>query len=243
LAPLAIAWILCGAALAQELPNAPDPAYDETHARMFVVVPAFGITDRQDAPPMSARQKFALASRQVFDPFMWASTGIQAGLSQSSNEFPEYGQGAAGYGKRYGAAMLDSVSGGFAATAWCVVLKQDPRYFRLGKGSILQRVLYSVAQQVSAKGDNGSRQVNWSNILGTFTSSALSNAYYPRPNRGLGLTLNRASVSLLWGWTGELTDEFGPDVSRKLFHRAPRAGSGGATLPGSQAPPPTPGTQ
>jgi hypothetical protein len=224
--------------LAQALPDAPSARFesetpgspaiqpapgtdvgDEGHDRIFIVVPAFGVTNRQDAPALSAKAKFALASRQAFDPFMWISTGIQAGISQAENEFPEYGQGATGYGKRYGAAMLDVVNGGFAGTAFCVLLKQDPRYFRMGSGPIVQRALYSVAQQFSAKNDQGKRTVNWANILGTFTSSAISNAYYPRPNRGFGLTMNRATVSLLWDFTGGLTDEFGPDVSRKLFHR------------------------
>jgi len=201
-------------------PSAPDgDVSNEGHERILLVIPAFGITNRQDAPPLSAKAKFALASRQAFDPFMWISTGIQAGISQASNQFPEYGQGAAGYGKRYGAAMLDVVNGGFASTAFCVLLKEDPRYFRLGSGPIVERVLYSVAQQVSAKNDQGKRTFNWANVLGTFTSSAISNAYYPKPNRGFSLTMNRAMVSLLWGFTGELTDEFGPDVSRKLFHR------------------------
>jgi hypothetical protein len=201
-------------------PIAPDsPTDSEGHERILLVVPAFGVTNHQDAPALSAKAKFNLASRQAFDPFMWISTGIQAGMSQASNEFPEYGQGASGYGKRYGAAMLDVVNGGFAGMTFCVLLKQDPRYFRLGTGSIERRVLYSLAQQVSAKSDKGTRQFNWANVLGTFTSSAISNAYYPRPNRGFSLTMNRAVVSLLWGFTGELTDEFGPDVSQKLFHR------------------------
>jgi hypothetical protein len=211
---------LPSAPVQQSASDATDSAFDaESHERLFLVVPAFGITNRQDAPALSARQKFKLASRQTFDPFMWISSGIQAGLSQASNEFPQYGQGSIGYGKRDGAAMLDAVNGGYVSTALCVLLKQDPRYFRLGSGSIEHRILYSLAQQVSAKSDKGTRQVNWSNLLGTFASSAVSNAYYPRPNRGFGLTMNRAAVSLLWGFTGEFTDEFGPDISHKLFHR------------------------
>jgi hypothetical protein len=229
--------LVTGLTFAQDLPNAPsaqleieqglarqsapDTAADnEGHERIFIVVPAFGVTNRQDAPALTAKAKFSLSARQAFDPFMWISTGIQAGMSQASNEFPQYGQGAAGYGKRYGAAMLDVVNGGFAGTAVCVLLKEDPRYFRLGSGSIERRVFYSLQQQVSAKSDKGTRMFNWANVLGTFASSAISNAYYPRPNRGLSLTMNRATVSLLWGFTGELTDEFGPDVSRKLFHRS-----------------------
>ena len=190
------------------------------HERILFVVPAFGVTNRHNAPALNHTEKFSLAARQVFDPFVWISTGIQAGISQANNEFPQYGQGAAGYTRRYGAAMLDAVHGGFASTAFCVLLKQDPRYFRLGQGPIKHRIFYSLAQQFSAKGDNGKRRFNWANVLGTFASGAISNAYYPPPNRGFGLTMNRSSVSLLWGFTGGLADEFWPDVKRKLlFHR------------------------
>jgi hypothetical protein len=209
-----------------ELPNASAaPRTSETspdiegHERILFVVPAFGLTNRQNPPAMTSTQKLSLAARQVFDPFVWISTGIQSGISQAHNEFPQYGQGAAGYTRRYGAAMLDAVHSGFASSAFCVLLKEDPRYFRLGQGPIKHRIFYSLSQQFSAKGDNGKRQFNWANVLGTFASGAISNAYYPRPNRGFGLTLNRSAVSLLWGFTGELAEEFWPDVKRKLpFH-------------------------
>src|SRR5262252_10109662 len=98
---------------------------------------------------MTAKHKLALAARQAFDPFVWVSAGVQVAASQAGNEFPEYGQGAQGFGKRYGAAMLDSVTSGLASSAFCVILKQDPRYFRLGEGSTMQRTLYSMAQQMS----------------------------------------------------------------------------------------------
>lgn len=192
----------------------------EGHERILFVVPAFGLTNRQNAPALTSTQKLSLAARQVFDPFVWISTGIQSGISQAHNEFPQYGQGAAGYTRRYGAAMLDAVHSGFASSAFCVLLKEDPRYFRLGQGPIKHRIFYSLSQQFSAKSDNGKRQFNWANVLGTFASGAISNAYYPRPNRGFGLTMNRSAVSLLWGFTGELAEEFWPDVKRKLpFHR------------------------
>jgi hypothetical protein len=192
---------------------------DEEHQRILGVVPQFGVTNQPDPPALTSRHKLALAARQAFDPFVWISTGIQAGASQAGNEFPEYGQGAQGFGKRYGAGMLDSVSGGFASTTFCIVLKQDPRYFRLGQGSTMHRAFYSMAQQLSAKSDEGHRQINWSNVLGMLVSSSLSNAYYPRPDRGFGLTMNRFGIGLAWGVTGTLSDEFWPDIDRLLFHR------------------------
>jgi len=218
---LVTAFLLAGCAFAQELPMpAIDVApIDEEHARILLVVPAFGVTNLRQAPPMTSKHKLDLAARQAFDPFVWVSAGIQAAASQAGNEFPEYGQGARGFGKRYGAGMLDSVTSGLASSGFCVVLKQDPRYFRLGEGSTIHRTLYSVAQQLSAKSDKGQRQVNWSNILGMLVGTVLSNTYYPRPERGLGLTVNRFGVGLAWGVTGGLADEFWPDIDRRLFHK------------------------
>ena len=36
-------------------------------------------------------------------------TGAVAGVQQANNDFKGYGQGAAGYGRRYGAAYGDAV--------------------------------------------------------------------------------------------------------------------------------------
>jgi hypothetical protein len=62
-------------------------------------------------------------------------TGLSPGLSQARNTNPGFGQGAEGYGKRFGAAALDSADGTLWGNAILPILfKEDPRYFRLGSG-------------------------------------------------------------------------------------------------------------
>jgi hypothetical protein len=182
------------------------------------VVPQFGVT-RQNALPLKPGQKFHLFAKAAFDPFQYAAAGLQSGLGQATNEFEGYGQGAAGYGKRYGASLADQVSSNFFANFFYpVLLKEDPRYFRLGEGSFQHRMFYSFAQEFVTKTDRGTRRFNFSNVLGAFSSGGLSNLYYPSTDRGASLTLSRSAVSLLYGSAGGLIDEFYPDVSRKLFH-------------------------
>src|SRR5579884_61674 len=102
----------------------------EQSQRMLGVVPMFGVTSRQNARPLTAPEKLHLWAKTAFDPFEGAAIGLQAGLSQWQNEFPEYGQGAAGYGKRYGAALADGMSSGFFSNAFYpILLKEDPRFF------------------------------------------------------------------------------------------------------------------
>jgi hypothetical protein len=148
-------------------------------------------------------------------------------LSQAQNEFPGYGQGAAGYGKRYGASLADQVSSNFFANFFYpVLLKEDPRYFRSGQGSIKHRIAYSLAQEFLTRTDSGHRRFNFSNVLGAFSSGGLSNLYYPSTDRGLSLTLSRSAISLAYGSVGGLIDEFWTDIDHKLFHKHPKDPAG-----------------
>ena len=206
-----------------ELPNAPpakpEPVDDQGDQRILFIMPGYEVSNRQDAAPLSAKEKLRRAVKGTIDPYTWISTGFTTAMSQAGNQFPQYGQGTAGFVKRYGAATLDGLTGEFSGTAYCILFKEDPRYFRLGHGSVWHRLGYSLAQEFSAKSDRGTRMFKWSEPLGTFTSSALSNLYYPPASRGFGLTMTRAATSFLWDFTGELPDEFWPDVKRRLFHR------------------------
>jgi len=90
----------------------------------------------------------------------------QAGVTQAENEFPAYGQGMQGYGKRFGAALADGTSNGlFRIYVYPTLLKEDPRYFRLGEGSFGHRLVYGLEQSFVCHTDKGGRSFNFSNIL------------------------------------------------------------------------------
>jgi hypothetical protein len=219
--------------------------HNEQSQRALGVLPQFAVTSRQDAPPLTPRGKFHLFVKSAFDPVTVGIVALQAGISQADNQFPGYGQGAQGYGKRFGAALADSVDSGFWSNfAYPSLLKQDPRYFRLGEGSFSRRVIYGIKQEFVCHTDKGGRSFNFANVLGAFTSGAISNLYYPgktliriipatattpaRPvyenDRGVELTLSRASLALGYGMAGGLFDEFWPDIQHKLFHKHQGAG-------------------
>jgi hypothetical protein len=191
----------------------------EQSQRVLGIYPQFSVTSRKDASALTPGGKFHLFVKSALDPFEFVVAGLQAGADQAEDEFPEYGQGAQGFGKRYAADFGDSVSSGFFSNFfWPVLLKEDPRYFRLGTGSFKRRFGYSLAQEFVCHTDKGGRFVNLSNILGAFSSGALSNTYHPQSDRGVGLTARGASYALFYGSVGGLLSEFWPDLSRKI-HR------------------------
>jgi hypothetical protein len=194
--------------------------HQEEKQRALGIVPLFGMTSVHDAPPLSSKQKFQLMSRTMIDPFFFVSAGITAGLGQATNSFSQYGQGATGFAKRYGAAVADNADSNFFSNfVYPSIFKQDPRYFRLGEGSMKKRVGTAIAQEFVARKDSGGHTISYSNILGALTAGSISNVYYPSEDRGFGLTMSRAGTALGWGTLGNVLLEFWPDIDQRWFHK------------------------
>ena len=155
----------------------------------------------------------------VTDPFEFVAIGLVAGLGQAVDSHSGYGQGAEGYGKRYGAAYADAFDGALWGNAILPsLLHQDPRYFRRGHGSIARRTLYSLSTAVWSKNDNGKWGPNYSNVSGNIIAGGISNLYYPQEDRGIGLTFQGAAIVTAEGALGSLFWEFWPDVAHKWCH-------------------------
>jgi hypothetical protein len=158
--------------------------------RIGGVIPNFYSTYDWNAPPMQAKQKLQLCFRSIIDPVAFLAVAGIAGAEQYKNVFPAYGSGIEGYGKRYGAAFANHVSGTLLGRAvYPAIFHQDPRYFYKGKGSIRSRTLYAISAAVIARGDDGRWKPNYSRVLGNFSAAAISNLYYPASDRGASLVV------------------------------------------------------
>jgi hypothetical protein len=193
---------------------------DEEKQRVLGFVPNFYVTYNPAALPLSPKQKFELAWKATIDPINFGITGGIAGIEQATDTFSGYGQGAQGYGKRYGASYADFLAGTFIGGAILPsLLHQDPRYFYKGTGSRRSRVLYAIANSVICKGDNGRRQMNYSAILGSLAAGGISNLYYPAANRyDATLTFENAAIGIGGTAISNLLQEF---VVRKLTRNPP----------------------
>jgi Carboxypeptidase regulatory-like domain len=194
---------------------------EQEKQRVLGVLPNFYVSYVPDAVPLNARQKFKLAWKTVIDPFTFVIVGGAAGVEQAQDHFKQYGQGSEGYAKRFGAGYADTVSGTFIGGAILpALLKQDPRYFYKGTGSMGSRALYAIANAIICKGDNRRWQANYSNILGSLAAGGISNLYYPANDRnGVGLTFENAGIGIMSTAVGNLFQEF---VIKKLTPKTPK---------------------
>ena len=189
--------------------------------KLLAVIPNYYASYVADAAPMNPKQKFELAWKLVIDPSSFVIAGIIAGGQQANNSFPGYGQGAVGYANRFGAAYGDFFIGTYVSNAILPsILKQDPRYFYKGTGTVKSRILWALERSVMARGDNGHMQPDYSGILGSLAAGSISNLYYPAGSQhGFSTTLTNTLIGIGTGAGVNILQEF---VFRKVTPKVPK---------------------
>lgn len=210
----------------------------EEKQRIGGVIPNFNVVLSGTAVPLTPKEKFDLAFHSVIDPYtIGLAVIVGGGFGELDDDHTGYNHGPAGFFKRVGASYADNADGTMIGNAVLpVLLKQDPRYFRKGTGTIKSRIVYSALTAFICRSDSGHRQFNTSNVLGNFISGAISNAYYPASERGVSLTISNASTVTLEGMIGAQLLEFSPDVTDKLKrHRQAKRDAKAAAQGAAQA--------
>jgi hypothetical protein len=182
---------------------------------------------------LKLKDKFALFVQDSLDPVTFLGTAFDAGLDQAENTDPSFGQGAEGYGRRFGAEFAGQASSRFFKDfVYPSIFSEDPRYYRLGHGTVGRRLLHAVEHAVVAHRDNGKQMFNFSEWLGTASTSVLSNTYHPDNRRGFAPAAERVGYSILQDTGFDVLREFWPEISRKF--KLPFRGQGPPTSTGSE---------
>lgn len=162
--------------------------------RVFGVIPNFYVTYDPHPAPLTAKLKFQLAYRALIDPVTMAGFVINAGAYQAA-DYPHYAGGFKGYGQRLGATFVGGYTKIMIGDAILPsVLHQDPRYFYQGTGTTRSRLMHAIGSPFVTRGDNGRREINFSDIGGDLASGAIAESYYPEDERGAGLVVRSALI-------------------------------------------------
>jgi hypothetical protein len=204
------------------------PAASPKNDRVFMVMPNYAtVENASQLPPLSSGQKFKIAAENTFDPFVYPFVGLQAAIGQAENSPKSLGQGWGPYAQRYGIAFGDNAIGNFMTGAiFPSLLHQDPRYYQLGKGGFTHRALYAVSRMLITRGDDGSKEFNYSEVFGNASNAAISNLYHVQSDRTVSRTLTTWVVQIGWDAASDVTKEFWPDIHRKFSKKAREAAAG-----------------
>ncbi len=176
--------------------------------RILGIFPNYYVTYDASAPPLTAKTKLQLAARVSIDPVTIAGIFFTAGIDQAAR-IPSYPLGAKGYAERVGAGTADEFTDTFFASAiFPALLRQDPRYFYQGTGSIRSRLEHALAFAFVCRGDNGRNEPNYSTVGGDMSSAALSTLYYPQSDQNWSFWGESVGIDTLGREINALMQEF-----------------------------------
>lgn len=203
--------------------------------RLFYTLPNFlTLENTKQRPPLTTKEKYAVVFRGSFDYVQFPWYAFLSGISQAQDSEPGYGQGAQGYGKRFGAAFADGTIENFLTGAILPsLLREDPRYFQSGHGSFGRRTLYAMSRNLITRTDRGTNELNYSEVVGGAISAAISTySYHPRaqivttttPGVYRYIASDRTLENTAKVWASQygydtltlVVKEFWPDIHRKL---------------------------
>jgi hypothetical protein len=172
------------------------------------------------ARPLTARQKFHLAARNVYDPFNLLTIVGDAAISVASDPDSHYGPGMLGFAKYSGVSLTQDMTAEFFVTALVPsITHQDPHYHRMPNASYTRRIVHCITQPVWAQGDSGKPMPNYAYIFGITAADTISNIYVPGREQGTWPTAARVAVALGSAPIDNFITEFLPDVARHVSIR------------------------
>ena len=189
--------------------------------RILFVIPNFrAVSADEHLPPQTVKEKFVTATQDSFDYSSFVFVAGQAGVAQANSSYPEFGQGARGYGRYYWHTLADCVN----ENTWVefivpTVMRQDTRYYTLGRGPFAKRLGYAFTRIVVTRSDSGHETFNYSEVFGAGIFAGVANLYYPSPERTEVKSYQRWVTNLAIDGITFAFKEVWPDINGSVFHQ------------------------
>ncbi len=162
---------------------------------------------------MNPGQKLWYATENSFGipSALFAAAG--AGVNQAQKLYPEFHQGAEGYGRYYWHSYADQAVDSYIVNfVLADALHTDPRYHPLHSGSAWARTKHVGASLLLTHTDSGQLAFNTPQVLGSGIAASISSLYYPERDRTASLVTQRWASNLAGDGLMMLLREFTPEL-------------------------------
>ena len=168
--------------------------------------------------PLTPRDKFILATKDIFDPFNLLTILANATYSVESDSHGVYGPGGNGIAKDSGVNFTENMAGEFFGTFMvCSLAHQNPHYHREPYMPIRHRILHAIVQIAWTQSDTGRPMFNYANFVGGIATAVVSNTFVPGPGQqGWANTSRNLALAFASSPSGNLVTEFLPDIASHI---------------------------
>jgi len=127
------------------------------------------------------RTKVSNYAFDAFGPYPIVGAGVAAGVNQWTNSPPEWGQGATGFGKRFGSDFGIAAIGTTTRYGLAEAFKEDTLYYRCECKGVFPRLRHAVISTLAGRrGEDGHRAFSFSALAAPYAGSVTAvYAWYP----------------------------------------------------------------
>ena len=141
---------------------------------------------------------------------------LSAAWQTAWNQPEEWQRSWSGFGKRYlqreaDVAISNTLEAGVGAF-W----GEEPRYMRLGRGSIGARAKWAIKTAFVTQRRDGRLHPAWGRYVGNTVNNVIENAWLPPSATTVGQTVFRSAAGFATRIGGNAWEEFWPDVQRLM---------------------------
>ncbi len=169
--------------------------------------------------PLTLGERAKIYAGATFGPSSLATTGLSAAVNQWRDIPVEWGQGGAGFGRRYGSYLAVNGTSNAVEFAVSALRHEDTRYSPSGEKAFWRRARHIIVSTYIVPNERGGRTFAVSRLLGAYSSGFIANLWYPDTANTPGEALIRGSWALASDMGTSAFREFWPDIKRKLFKK------------------------
>jgi hypothetical protein len=138
----------------------------------------------------------------AFGPYPAVGAAFASGINQAYNTPPEWKQGAAGYGKRFGSDFAIAAISTTTRYGLAQAFKEDTLYYRCGCKGVLARLRHAVISTLTARqGDDGHRVFSFPSLVAPYAGT-MTAVYVWYPGRYNGKDALRMGNYTMLGYVG-----------------------------------------
>lgn len=158
----------------------------------------------------------------AFGPYPFVGVGVAAGVNQWTNSPPEWGQGASGFGKRFGSDFGIAAIGTSTRYGLAEAFREDTLYYRCECRGPFPRLRHAVISTFTGRhGEDGHRLFSFSALASPYAGSMIAvYAWYP-DRFGAKDAFRMGNYTLLANLGGNIALEFfysGPHALISRMH-------------------------
>jgi len=169
--------------------------------------------------PLDLKQKYLFSLYAMAGPTQWIGFAVHAAMDQAEKTPVAWGSGMDSFGVRmanhFGRSFLrENIAFGVRALD-----HEDPRYFRMEKGTFWNRTRYALNSTFLARRDDGGWMPAYSRFISDYATPFISSTWDPQKFT-VAHGIRGGSLGIGMGFGSNLFSEFGPDLKKRFWKRS-----------------------